>query len=394
MLSFFFYHTFGLLTAGIVSILLATFPGTINRSLAGFADRDSWCFLLGVLALTTHLMSLQTQHPRRRLLWTLISGFVMFLGGISWEGFGMFLSIILLVELWRFLTSETEEGLGLYFLWVCSFVPTLFLASPAYRTGYGFSAHLFAWMLMPPIVLLLLRALHHVLLTQGIFAEKLRPHTRNLAFILTLIGLLGALGYIWIQNDTFVITTVPLSQNRLMQRVTELKAPLFRDWVVRYGSVFFLGCLGLLITHKHRWKKNGTVLIIPIVLFIFTTFFRQILDIRFGTSMSNTLFVIAIAGCVLGFLLLAWQRKTHAPYELTYIAFILWFLGWVALSRDARRYDFFIGVPIAFFTAELIQFLSNTISRKLNLQSILRSGIAMAMITMVMFFPPPVAHTS
>lgn len=395
VLYFFFYHTFGQLSAGIVCTLLATFPGTIHRSLAGFADRDAWCFLLGVLAVTTHLMSLQVEH-RRRLIWTLISGFVMFLGGISWEGFGVFLSVILCVEIWRFLSSETEEGLGLYALWVCCFVPTLYLASPAYRSGYGFAEHLFAWMLIPPLVLLLLRALRHVLLTRGPFSEKLRPHARGLAFILTLISLLGALGYVWIRNDTFASTTVPLSQNRLMQSVTELKAPLFRDWVFKYGSVFFLGCLGLLITCKHRWKKIGTVLILPLVLFTFTTFFRQILDIRFGTTISMTLFFIAIAGCAIGFLLLAWQRKTHAPKELTYIAFTLWFLVWVALTRDARRYDFFIGVPIAFFTAELIQILSNTISchlKQRTLQSILRPSIAVAILVTVLFFPPTVAHT-
>lgn len=395
VLYFFFYHTFGLLSAGIVGILLATFPGAINRSLAGFADRDAWCFLLGVLAVTTYLISMQAQH-RRRLIWTLISGFVMFLGGISWEGFGMFLSIILFLELWRFLTTEKEDGLGLYFLWVCIFVPTLFLASPAYRSGYGFSAHLFAWMLMSPVMLLLIRSLRYILLTQEIFAKKLRTHGRNLAFVLALISLLGAIGYVWIQNDTFASTTVPLSQNSLMQRVTELKAPLFRDWVFRYGSVFFLGCLGLLTIYTHHWKKIGTVLSIPIVLFTFTTFFRQILDIRFGIATSNALFSIAIAGCILGFLLLAWHQKTHALYELTYIAFTFWFLGWMALARDARRYDFFIGVPIAFFTAELIQFLSNTVSSKFkrcSLQSKLRYGIAIVMIAMVMFFPPTVAHT-
>ena len=163
VLCFFLYRNFGLLFSSIVGVLLATLPGIIERSAAGFSDRDSWCLMLGILAVTTYLVSLHAQRPRSRLLWTLASGFTVFLGGISWEGFGVFLSVILCIELWRFLTSEKEEGLRLYLLWVCTFVPTLYLASPAYRSGEGFATHLFAFVLVPPIVLLGIRALRHVL---------------------------------------------------------------------------------------------------------------------------------------------------------------------------------------------------------------------------------------
>ena len=129
VLSFYLYHTFGFLFSGVVGIILATLPGTIIRSAAGFSDRDSWCLLLGILAITTYLVSLQTQSLRRRLLWTFASGLSVFLGGLSWEGFGVFVSVILFVELWRFLTSEAEDELNFYFLWVLTFVPTLYLVS-------------------------------------------------------------------------------------------------------------------------------------------------------------------------------------------------------------------------------------------------------------------------
>ena len=145
----FLYHTHGLLFSGIVGVLLATLPGSIERSTAGFGDRDAFCLMIGILAVVTYLVSLQAGTPHKRLFWTLVSGFIVFLGGISWEGFGVFLSVIIVVELWRFLTSEIEEGLGLYVLWVCCFVPTLYLASPAYRSGYGFAEHLAAFVLLP-----------------------------------------------------------------------------------------------------------------------------------------------------------------------------------------------------------------------------------------------------
>ena len=104
VLCFCLYRSFGLLFSSVLGIFLATLPGTVERSAAGFSDRDSWCLMLGIFAVTTYLVSLQAQGTRSRLLWTLASGFTVFLGGISWEGFGVFLSIILCVELWKFLT--------------------------------------------------------------------------------------------------------------------------------------------------------------------------------------------------------------------------------------------------------------------------------------------------
>ncbi|MYA99336.1 hypothetical protein F4X90_06620 [Candidatus Poribacteria bacterium] len=114
----------------------------------------SWCLMLGILSVTTYLISLETQHPRKRFLWTLASGFTVFLGGMSWEGFGVFLSVLLVVEIWRFLSSEKEKGIVFYLIWVLTFVPALYLASPAYRSGQGFATHLFAFMLVPPTALL------------------------------------------------------------------------------------------------------------------------------------------------------------------------------------------------------------------------------------------------
>ena len=78
VLCFFLYRNFGWLFSSIVGVLLATLPGIVERSAAGFSDRDSWCLMLGILAVTTYLASLRAQRPRSRLLSTLASGFTVF----------------------------------------------------------------------------------------------------------------------------------------------------------------------------------------------------------------------------------------------------------------------------------------------------------------------------
>ncbi|RKU35718.1 hypothetical protein C6496_15560 [Candidatus Poribacteria bacterium] len=361
-LCLFLYHTHGILFSGSVCILLATLPGSIERSTAGFGDRDAWCLMIGLLVVITYLMSLQTQHQRKRLFWTLASGSTVFLGGISWEGFGVFLSVILFVELWRFLTTETENNLCLYLLWVLSFVPTLYLASPAYRNGYGFAEHLFAFVLVPPVVLLGVRGLRYLLLSE---VEKLRPHARTLSLGLALASIALAIGYVLIQHSTFADTTVPLSRTSLMQVMSELKSPGVGYWVFRYGSVFIVGSLGFAAIPLCLWKKQGLFLSILLAVFAVASFFRQPLDSFWGVAFGNALFGTALAGCVVALTLLAWRRENKAPSEVVFIAFIVWFLVWVALARDARRYDFFIGVALSYGSAAFLVWLSQGLGEKI-----------------------------
>jgi len=396
-LCLFFYYTFGILFSSIVGVLLATLPGAITRSTAGFGDRDSWCLLLGILTVTTYLASLQSQQPRKCLLWTLASGFAVFLGGISWEGFGVFLSIILLLEIWRFLTSETEDRLGLYLIWVCTFVPLLYLVSPAYRSGQGFATHITPLMLVPPLVLLVIRYLRYLLITKDPFAEKFHHHARTLAFGLTLASIALALGYILMQSNTFVDTTVPFSQSVLMQSIEELENTFLAYWMTHYGTVFVLGSLGIAMALFCFWKWQGLVFAAPLVLFIGTTFYRSVLDPLLGTSIVNIEFGIAIATCVIGFLVLAWRRQGAVKNEFIYIAFVLWFLFWVALARDAKRYNFFVGISLAFFTADLLLFLATFYANKVKYrvpQLLLKTAIPVLILTLILFCSPMGGHAN
>ena len=389
--------SFGLLTASLVGVLLATLPGAINRSTAGFGDRDAYCLMLGLLAVVTYLVSLQAGAPRKRLIWTVVSGFLVFLGGMSWEGFGVFLSVIMVVELWRFLSSETENNFGLYLLWVCCFVPTLYLASPAYRNGYGFAEHLFAFVLVPPVVLLGIRALRYLLLSK---VEKLRPHARTLAFGVMVATVCLAIGYVLIQRNTFAETTVPLSQTPLMQSIGELVHTDSNYWMVIYGYIFVVSIMGVQISAMHQWKNYGALLILPLTLFTLTTFFREYPDSWCGTHNSNILFFIAIAATVMTFMFMAWRRDFCPRNELASVAAIAWFLIWTSLSRDAERYSIFTSPVLAFFTAELIQFCSVKLCnvkliQKLSgriPQRVLKTSTALAMLAVLIWLPSPFGY--
>lgn len=392
VLYLFLARSFGLLSACLVGMLLATLPGAINRSTAGFGDRDAWCWMLGLLAVVTYLAALQAEPPRNRLIWTLTSGFIVFLGGLSWEGFGVFLSVIIVVELWRFLSCETEDGLGFYALWVCCFVPTLYLSSPAYRNGYGFAEHLFVFVLVPPVVLLGIRTLRHLLLAK---VETLRPYTRTLSLVFVLASVALAIGYVLIQLDTFAETTVPLSQNAVMQSIGELINIDSHYWMVRYGYIFVVSIMGILISAMRHWENYGALLVLPLTLFTLTTFFREYPDRLWGTQHTNILFFIAIAATAITLILMAWRLDFHPKNELAFVAAIAWFLIWTSLSRDAVRYSIFTSPVIAFFTAELIQFCSVKLCKKLRLQipqPVLKTSTALAILVLLISLPSPLGY--
>ena len=400
VICFFLYRAFGMLFSGTVGVLLATLPGTIERSVAGFSDRDSWCLMLGILAIVTYLTSLRAQTSRWQWFFTLASGATMFLGGLSWEGFGVFLLVILCVEIWRFLTSETEERLWHYLIWVLTFVPTLYFASPVYRQGKWFATHVAAFVLVPPLALLILRILRYLLITRTPFARKLKSHARTLALSLTLIYLCGPLIYVLSQLDTFAYTTVPFNQTPFMQFVSELKAPPLEYWRDRYGGIFIVASFAFALTAIHPGEKLRHFLFaIPLTLFTLTVFFQEPLGTLWSFELGNWLFFISVAGTIIGFLLVAWRYNENRQNKFIYVAFGAWFLCWAALSRDAIRYQFFMGVPFAFFTAAFIQTSANMLSQKIRTSqyttdkfrqhvshSLLKTSLACTMLALLFFW--------
>lgn len=359
VLAFFLARTYGVVFAAIVALLLATLPGSIERSAAGFGDRDAWCWMLGIFAVTSYLYKEGMEPGRRRWIATALAGFTVFLGGLSWEGFGFFVLMVVALELYKFCSTSTEQHLKEYLLYILMFVPWLYLISPAYRSGYGFSTHVPALMLLPPLTVLGLRGARYLLLKS---VEQLRPHPRKLAWGLTLLSIAAGVGYIFMQAGTFAETAYPFRESQLMQSIGELGDPNFRYWVGRYGAVFVLGSLGLITASLYLWKWRSLPLVISLALFIGTTFFRTQVNGWIGSDTCNTIFFVSL-GLTIPSLAVACLRpaprkteKQSIENELVTLAMLAWFFLWVGLSRGGKRHDFFIGLPLAYGTAWLLYF--------------------------------------
>ena len=407
VLCLYLYRTSDIISACIVGIILATLPITILRSTIGFSDRDSWCFLLGVLTVTMYLWKYQTQRTWHRYLLSAASGCFAFLGGLSWEGFGVFIFVILCAEIWQFLISEQEEHLGEYLIWFLMFAPMLYLFSPAYRDGSGFSTHLAAFVLLPPMAVLGLRYLRYLLITVFPFSKRIRPHSRTIAFLLIVSTFAIGFCYFLSQSSGFSEKIVPFHPSRLMQTVSELKDTTYHYWILHFGGVFLLGSIGLLVITIQKWEKIGIVLLFPLALFILSTFFREHLTKSLGGVFCEILFFGAVLLFLIVSLVAAWLRKVPGENEPYYISMLVWFLIWTGLARNAERYSFFAAIPMVLFIAALVKLISESAIEKCTnwirqrwhtsekfyiVPGILKTGIAAIVVLGLLFWIPMGRH--
>ncbi len=341
---------YGFNFATIVAVLLATLPGSIDRSLIGFADRDAWCWMIGLLSIMTYLWKEQMPHGRKRWIATVILGFIIFLGGLSWEGYGFFLLIIMSAEIWKFCTTERKDNLLEYILMIVMFVPWLYLISPAYRSGFGYSTHVGMLMLAPPLVILFLKSSHYLLLR---FVTILQSYSKRLSWGLTLMSLFTGCIYIYFQYDTFATTAFPFQENRLMQIIQELADPDLNYWFGRYGSIFVLGTLGIITASLRQWKAKAVILVCALTFLFLTVFLRSPMSYRLSSNFTNILFLSTLPLVAIGIAIIA-TRKLTTQNELVLLTTLVWFFLWVTLSRSGKRYDFFIGVPLSLGTAFLL----------------------------------------
>ncbi len=182
-----------------------------------------------------------------------------------------------------------------------------------------------------------------------------------------------------------------------MQNIGELKNPFVEHWMIRYGSVFVLGCFGLVAVVVRFWKRGGLLLSVAFILFTLATFYRSLLDGLWGTETGNLFFGIAIAACVFGFVVLAVRRHVSPEKSPAYIAFIVWLIFWCALARDARRYDFFLGSTLAFFSADVLCFIADFYGNKVKEKiprTLLKTALFGITLTLIMCWAPVGGHVN
>ena len=358
----FVYRIHGFLFACIFGFIWTTLPSVIERTSSGFGDRDAWCLLIGMSCLVTYLISLKENGgSTSRIIWTVFSGLLTLIGCYSWEGFGIFLGIIAALELWRYLSTHDNSDVKYYLLWTTSFIPCLFF-HPAYHSGYGFARYLSVFVITPPLSILLLRFISYRFSLWDRFKEHV--HTINLISILTVLSI--GIIYVFTQITGIKNTSVFSDSDSVILAMTELGDADFYFWWMRYGNIFIISAIGAILFAIRSFRIYGWVLGASIGLFVCNTYFREFSDMLWGMTTGNIVFGASVALCACSFILICYKRRPENYKHFVTIGFLIWYLTWIGLTRGGKRYDTFTGIASAYFTADLIIYLSQIISRKLR----------------------------
>ena len=101
-----------------VNISLISWPW-VARTLSGYADRDALVLCLAIASYYFYVCSCQTPNLQKQWLFRFTAGFLMALIGLTWEGVGLLIAVIVGVELIQFATKPTtKQEFYSYLLWI------------------------------------------------------------------------------------------------------------------------------------------------------------------------------------------------------------------------------------------------------------------------------------
>jgi len=347
--------------------LLSVSPAVLSRSTAGFADRDSLSLLLGLCSFYCYFRSFQTNNREIQFTWSALSGFIMMLLGLTWEGVGVFTSIIVLVNLIHLVLGQyRKEDLVAYLYWLTPIVLGLVFFTRTYRVAI-YSPFVIPALIVP-ILFLLVSCFYFALIrlrkiASGVTLDGRLP-VGLCVVVLSAVIVGGGLLFAAIKSggirrelssivDNFLS---PLGRSRLMESVGELQDPSSIFWHKNYSLLFLSFSVGILLSlYKlaSALKLNPWLIIASFEFLLINIFFAKL---PHGTpqhfvSIPNFLLFFALLQfwftAIELYIYSYWKNtSSNIKLEAGWLFLIVWFTLTSLPARGAMRYNFFFA-PVA-----------------------------------------------
>jgi len=397
---------------GLVAVaLFALLPASVARTVAGYADRDALCLLLSALAILMYCQSKASPTGLIAWAWLLGSSVVFVALGFTWEAVGVFSAVVVSAELVRLLAGgfRTSDLLRLAG-WQAVCVAGLVGGSRAYRVNANLSSPSAlpaivypAYVVAVATAAMLARSRTRRARLWGMPSEALAVAALAL---LTGIGIAVAAVLSSAARDYAALVwdniLSPLGNSRLMRGIGELQQSSTPYLAARFGAVYVAAGVGFAIM-PHRTCRAFRL---PPRAPVLTSLAYIALAYTRGTSVYESLRGAGLVyGCVSAFCVVtcihALMRRapdtppsTDGPARrraFLRLVVLVWFVIALTLTHGARRYSFFLSVPVALLAADALVALfmftsrwaaSNTLGRATAPVTAFVVGIGV-------LFPPP-----
>ncbi len=365
----------------LATAYLAFIPTYVQRTIAGFSDKESLGMMFFFITLYFFVVAYQQQHRARSIIFGVISGLATFFMALAWGGVQflfLVLGLYLLIEI--LFNRQHDHHFFAYSSWfVTSFLP-LFIFYPA---RYSFPTLLFSPTTAIPFFVFLISVLYQLLVHYDPFKLHTRFHEKypvgvisftlaaalGLAFVLLYLGPTGLFQRI---TEQIYFLTSPFGESRWGLTVAESHQPYMRDFVAQLGKIFFAlflaGAIFVFYNLLAPVKENRKKLTFFFALFVLAfTLNRYSPDSSLNGDNSLSLFLF-FGSFILFFLFIliaslhVYRKRREHYLELTklngsYILVLVWFFVTIVGARTMVRLILMFSPTVVLLTSCAFVFL-------------------------------------
>ena len=372
------HRLLGWQTALLSINLCVVVPSMLGRSVVGNVDRDAFCLFLALVSYYLYLRAYQSDPLRNRLILGLLSGVVMMLLGLSWQGVGLFISIMVVLNFILFLfPTYRRSDFYLYLAWLGPAILGLLSFKAVYRDLS--QAHTMLAVALPCgflfLVLLFLSVSKHAKLSEICTLKGKIPLSFAVTVMVIIAGglvLLFFSGAFELIHRAWAHFLAPFGSGRLAASIEELQKRGAMGWFVWPGYFFFFIIAGALLLMKKIVQAAQMNLWLSLTFFqlllagTILTRFVSIKDSAYESHLMIALYassLIVFAIGMTGVYLWGYHKRRRTPSESSPdvgdLFLLISFCILLFISRGAMRFEFFFApVAMALGCYAVVQVLS------------------------------------
>ena len=356
----------------IAVTIFATIPAAVNRTHAGWADRDPLSLLAWLACIYFYVAAYQalSQERQRYLLLALLSGISMGALGLTWPGVGLLSIIIVVFNTSKLFTrSYDQKKFYLYLCWYLPSILMMLLFTERY-TSNPHQAYTLAEMALPTLFAIVVPTLFTIVAGLGILIRQVKTRWVRSVLWGILVTNLVILLFVLVSPQQLIDTFLhPAGTESLTATVGEFNEPSLSHWFNQYRLFFICPLLGLLlvtytVTETYRMHAKGVTGVLAIALA--ATILSTHPDMRH--RLMETVYlgsVILFIGTIgVSYLRNSFKRQVHTNLHTDLLLFLfIWALFTLLYNRGAVRFELFLAPPAVILGAYAIMFILKRAAR-------------------------------
>lgn len=363
---------FGKLISLIAVTIFATIPAAVNRTHAGWADRDPLSLLTWLACIYFYVAAYQalSQERQRYLPLALLSGISMGALGLTWPGVGLLSIIIVVFNTAKLLTrSYDQKKFYLYLCWYLPSILMMLLFTERY-TSNPHQAYTLAEMALPTLFAIVVPTLFTIVAGLGILIRQVKTRWMRSVLWGILVTSLVILLFILVPPQQLIDTFLhPSETESFTATVSEFNEPSLSHWFNQYRLFFIFPLLGLLLvtyslteTYRMHAKAVTGVLTIALAATILSTHPNMQHRLMEAIYLGSVILFISAIG--VSYLRNPLNRQYHTNlYTDLLLLLLIWALFTLLYNRGALRFAFFLVPPAVILGAYAIMFILKRAAR-------------------------------